>query len=93
MTAENGISVSSEKGRLIESSDNSPESLQGDGCISGDPLFISESENNFHLQKFSPAINSGSPVDAPITDSDGNPRLDEKGIDIGAFEYGSCAFR
>lgn len=49
-----------------------------------DPLFVDASEDNFHLQAASPAVNKG--VDVSLTrDYDGNSIV---GVpDIGAFEY------
>ena len=55
--------------------------------VIGDPLFINTDLYDFHLQRFSPAIDRGSSVDAPEEDFDGKIRADGSGFDIGAFEY------
>jgi Right handed beta helix region/Bacterial Ig domain len=51
-------------------------------------LFVNYQTNgsgDYHLKAGSPAINAGTPNDAPNTDLDGNPRT---GVpDIGAYEY------
>ncbi|RMG52508.1 MAG: right-handed parallel beta-helix repeat-containing protein [Acidobacteria bacterium] len=54
----------------------------------GDPLFVRPAwgeEGNYHLQEGSPAIDAGSPEDAPADDLEGRPRDDRP--DIGAYEY------
>ncbi len=45
---------------------------------------------DFHLLPESPAIDRGTTVDAPSADLDGNARPCGGGVDMGAFEYGSC---
>ncbi|MBE0639120.1 MAG: S8 family serine peptidase [Bacteroidales bacterium] len=56
-----------------------------------DPLFISD--DDFHLQPCSPAIDAGNNTDAPGDDLDGNARPfspmgnDPATVDIGCFEY------
>ncbi len=61
----------------------------GTDYVEGDPLFISTSGADFHLQQSSPAIDKGSPTDAPADDYDGSLRPYGAGYDIGAYEYGS----
>lgn len=63
--------------------------IYGDDYITGDPLFVSTSEPDFHLQENSPAIDKGSSTDAPGDDYEGTARPQGLGYDIGAFEYGS----
>ena len=63
--------------------------IYGNDYVEGDPLFVSPSGADFHLQEGSPAIDKGSSVDAPSTDFDANSRPQGQGYDIGAFEYGS----
>ena len=53
--------------------------IYGDNYVEGDPLFISISEPDFHLQATSPAIDSGDPS-SPY-DPDGTI------IDMGAYYY------
>lgn len=48
-----------------------------------DPLFVSE--DDYHLQAGSPAIDAGVSEGAPETDIDGNPRVGA--VDIGSYEY------
>ncbi|MCK4448132.1 MAG: T9SS type A sorting domain-containing protein [Candidatus Marinimicrobia bacterium] len=62
-------------------------SIYGSDFVIGDPKFVNPAEADFHLQGDSPAIDSGSPVDAPDFDFDGNPRPQGAGYDIGAYEY------
>jgi hypothetical protein len=60
------------------------------GNISADPLFVDTAVDNFHLQPASPAINAGNNtarVALPATDIDGNTRVFNSTIDIGAFEF------
>jgi hypothetical protein len=64
------------------------------GNFAADPLFLSSSNNDFHLSSASPAVDAGdnSASDVPTTDFDNNPRIaDGNGdgtviIDLGAFE-------
>ncbi|MGD0693506.1 MAG: choice-of-anchor D domain-containing protein [Terriglobia bacterium] len=58
------------------------------GNISADPLFLN-STSNFHLQPGSPAIDAGnnSAPGLPSTDLDGNPRIQNGTVDIGAYEF------
>ena len=52
-----------------------------------DPKFVDPAEGNFHLQIGSPAIDSGSSMNAPNSDFAGNLRPQGNAYDIGAFEY------
>jgi len=63
--------------------------IYGTDYVEGDPLFVSTSGADFHLQKNSPAIDKGSSSDAPADDYEGNVRPYGTGYDIGAYEYGS----
>ncbi|MFC2138848.1 sugar-binding protein, partial [Bacteroidota bacterium] len=62
----------------------------GTGNINTDPLFIDPDNEDYHLQKSSPCINTGTPdtsgLNIPATDLDGNPRIYEGRIDMGAYE-------
>ena len=64
------------------------------GNISADPVFVSATGNDFHLQPSSPAIDAGESTGAPAVDIDGEPRpADGDGdgvalVDMGADEAG-----
>jgi parallel beta-helix repeat protein len=61
----------------------------GAGNINADPLFLDATDGNFHLQHASPAINVGSNAAVPggiTTDLDGNPRIVNNIVDMGAYE-------
>ncbi|MEW6007275.1 MAG: choice-of-anchor Q domain-containing protein [bacterium] len=55
--------------------------------MSADPLFVSPTD--FHLQPTSPCIDAGSNTAPalPPTDKDGNPRIVNGIVDMGAYEY------
>ncbi|MGD0613722.1 MAG: choice-of-anchor Q domain-containing protein [Anaerolineales bacterium] len=53
----------------------------------GDPKFVNPTGADFHLQSGSPAIDAGSPLNAPDSDFDGNARPRGAGYSIGAYEY------
>ena len=57
------------------------------GNVSVNPLFL-DGTSNFHLQYGSPAVGAGdsSAPNLPSTDLDGNPRLVNGKIDMGAYE-------
>jgi PKD repeat protein len=59
------------------------------GNISGAPLFLDPANNDFHLCLGSPAIDAGSTTGLvlPATDFDGNPRVIDGNVDIGAYEF------
>ena len=60
----------------------------GTGNIDADPLFVDPNNGDYHLQACSPCINAGSntPVVEPL-DLDGNPRIIDITVDMGAYEY------
>ena len=62
------------------------------GNISSDPLFVDNAVANYHLQPGSPAIDTGNntvSIGLPATDLDGNPRVVNTTVDMGAFEFQS----
>jgi parallel beta-helix repeat protein len=52
-----------------------------------DKLFMNYGANNYHLSATSPAIDAGTPQNAPSMDLDGVSRLGADGIDIGCYAY------
>jgi len=73
-------------------------SLYGGSCdgdagtnenVSVNPLFLNSTQNNFHLQFGSQVIGAGSisAPDLPTTDLDGNPRIQDATVDMGAYEF------
>ena len=67
-------------------SDIGPDAVSGTGNISGDPLFVSPSTGNFHLQASSPARDTADPAATLETDVDGDLRPQGSSRDIGADE-------
>jgi len=63
--------------------------FSGTGNISGDPLFVNPSANDYHLQSSSPCIDKGynSAPSLPGTDFEGDPRIVAGNVDMGADEY------
>ena len=62
-----------------------------ENCIDADPLFADPDNENYQLDPDSPCINAGSP-ETPTNllnglDLDGNQRVSDNCIDIGAYEY------
>jgi hypothetical protein len=68
-----------------------PDPTGTDGNISVDPLFVDLLGDNYHIQSGSPAGAAGtsSAPDEPSTDWDGDPRILNGMIDIGADESNS----
>jgi hypothetical protein len=60
----------------------------GNGNISLEPMFVDRTNGNLRLQSNSPCINSGEKsLVTTATDLDGNPRIVNGIVDMGAFEY------
>jgi hypothetical protein len=61
-----------------------------------DPQFVDSTNFDFNLKANSPCINTGTPdttgLCLPATDLDGNPRVADLCIDMGAYEYCSSSF-
>jgi hypothetical protein len=54
--------------------------------ITNEPVFLDFANGDYHLQTNSPCINSGTGSPTTATDLDGNPRLVDRFLDIGAYE-------
>jgi len=56
-----------------------------------DPLFVDPINDDYHLQADSPCIDAGDnrAPELPDTDKDGNPRIVNGIVDMGAYEYES----
>jgi hypothetical protein len=54
-----------------------------------DPLFVDASNGDYHLMSSSLVIDAGdnNACELPVTDRDGNPRIINDIVDIGAYEY------
>jgi len=62
----------------------------GTGNITSDPLFVNAASGNYRLQSTSPCINKGNnDYVVGTTDLDGNQRIHNGTVDMGAYEYGS----
>ncbi len=63
--------------------------LTGAGNITNDPQFVDAANSNFHLKATSPCIDAGNNAYATngVTDFDGNPRIVNGTVDMGAYEY------
>jgi hypothetical protein len=77
---------------LVEPFRGDEHEVQGDDHQEGDPQLADPANHNYHLLEGSPAVDTGSAVDAPSDDFDGQPRPQGQAIDIGAFEHGSLIF-
>ena len=72
---------------LIDGFRDSWREIYGAKPVVGDPCFVNPSLGDFHLKPNSPAIDKGSPIDAPSYDFEGDPRPAGSGYDIGIDEY------
>jgi len=59
----------------------------GSNHILDNPEFINPHNNDFHLQSFSPCIDTGSNTLAPMVDFDQNTRPQGTYVDIGPYEF------
>lgn len=68
-----------------------------DACLDSDPQFASYENKDYHLGADSPCINAGAD-DTPTTildglDLDGNQRVSNGQIDLGAYEFANSGFQ
>jgi predicted outer membrane repeat protein len=84
---------------IIDYSDTYGSLQTGTGNISADPLFINpvsynsapDTAGNYHVANNSPVINSGNnSYNTTVTDLDGNARVQNTTIDMGAYETASA---
>ena len=63
----------------------------GTGNIHNNPLFVDPDKGNYHISSTSPCINTGNPGGSysGLTDIDGQPRVLDGRVDIGADEFSS----
>ena len=59
--------------------------FSGLGNVNSDPLFVTKGV--YQLKVGSPCMNSGTSLNAPSIDIDGNPRPQGSGYDMGAYEW------
>ncbi len=67
--------------------------LSGDGNLNADPQFIDTAAGNYRLGYGSPCQNAGTNLAVlGSTDLDGNPRIADSRVDLGAYEYPAGLF-
>jgi len=70
-----------------------PDAPAGDGNITNEPMFVDKNNGNYRLSAGSPCINTGdnslAPTNLTPVDLDGNLRIWNITVDMGAYEYGS----
>ena len=68
-----------------------PFAIDSSNLNDANPLFVNN--GNYHLTSSSPCINTGNnnAPDLPETDKDGNPRIVNGTVDMGAYEYNPLA--
>jgi hypothetical protein len=66
-----------------------PFSIDSSNLNKADPLFVDAPNGDLHLSGWSPCVDMGSndAPELPPTDKDGNPRIFEGTVDMGAYEY------
>jgi hypothetical protein len=75
-------------GCIFSYSCTTPDPGYGTGNIFVPPLFVDEAGGNFRLQQGSPCIDTGSDaLSVGSTDLDGNPRVVNGTVDMGAYEF------
>ena len=86
----NGGSELSSTGDFYVTYSNIEGGYTGSGNIDADPQFVDATNNNYRLQITSPCINAGINDSIPaglLFDLDGNPRINDDTVDMGAYEY------
>jgi len=70
-----------------------PDAPAGDGNITNEPMFVDRNNGNYRLSAGSSCINAGdnslAPTNLTTVDLDGNLRIWNITVDMGAYEYGS----
>ncbi len=84
--AYDNCAITKTAGQLIVQYSDTATSWGDTGDISSPPLFVS-APGNFHLQKTSPCVDTGTSTGAPNVDYDGTARPVGAGYDMGAYEY------
>lgn len=77
---------------LVEPFRGETHEVRGVEFQEGDPLFADASNSDYRLLPGSPAIDTGSSIEAPIDDFENHPRPQGEAPDIGAFESGHTLF-
>lgn len=88
----NNVAVQNSSEQIYIDSEVDPNQVTLDhNFVSGDPLFVDPAAADFRLQSASPAVDSGSSVEAPRFDLMGWARPLGDGFDIGAYEYSAAS--
>ncbi len=61
--------------------------VEGEGNLSGTPVFVNPWAGDFRLRSGSPGIDGGTTEGAPVTDALGRARPQGGGVDMGAYEH------
>ncbi|KAF2957851.1 hypothetical protein AS159_05480 [Thermotoga sp. Ku-13t] len=93
MIAEHNLSYTSSSAYVLEWGDQTYDETNittlGSGNLYGDPLFVRpacSSEGDYHLRDRSPAIDRGTPTNAPCDDLEGRPGPQRSSYDVGCYE-------